>query len=149
MNEGEKVVGLLFPAHEQPPRAVAPAVGAFDDPASRFPAAARPIFAPAAQMELVAKSGGQPAGQRIVVALVEAKPVVPKAGARPREFNSRQCFAEQLVIVEIGSRDDDGERDPGGVGGQAQLGAALASVGRIGPGFFPLPREPWSCSHRY
>lgn len=148
MDKGEIVVGFLFPAHEKAASAMAPAVRALDDPAAWPPAPRGTIFAAATQMEAVTEGRSQPAGDAIVVALVETKAVSAPRRA-PRLLGLDQSRTEELVIIAVGARHDDGERDPAGVGGQAQLGAAFAAVGRIGPGFFPHPKGPWSCSHRY
>src|SRR5207253_5737375 len=34
-----------------------------------------------------------------------------------------------------------------GIGQNTAFGAFFGAIGGIGPGFFPLPREPWSSRH--
>ena len=151
MDEGEEVGSLLFPAYEKSAGAVHPAVRTLDNPSTRFPAVGslRDVFPAAAQVQFITVELGQIDSDGIVVSLVQAQAMVTRTVCGTRPLCIGESFIEQLVIIAVGACHDDGERDPGRVGGQTDLGSALAPVGGIGAGFFPRPRAPWSCIHRH
>lgn len=136
-------VGFLFPTHQETAEAVEPAEGALDHPAAGAPtwSGLGAILAPAAQVQLVMTFVGLRSNRFKVVTLVQTQPDWFGVVCRGSKLFKR--VGQKQVVVAIGARDHHRQRHARSLHRQADLRARLAPVGRIGPGFFPLPREPW------
>jgi len=140
VDEGEVVLRLLLPPDEQLPAAVEPGGGSFDDPASRSrPTSTLPAFlAASADVGHVAAPSDRVFGIGVVVALIEAEMLLG-VGRRAHDARIKQ-FADRLLVRPVRRSEGNGQGDAGGVGEMMPLGAALGTVGGIGPGFFTAQR---------
>ncbi len=158
MQHGQVGVLAFFPAHQQPSKSVEPAVGALHNPARSAPCvSAQPILlsALASTRPLSARQAGLPEHQARTVPCILGVVAQVHAQARarlafPRLFDGqvRQCLSHQRHIVPVGRRCHDRQRQARAIGQQTVLGTALSSVARLGVGFSPRPKAPWSSCHR-
>jgi hypothetical protein len=145
VQEGHVVLHLLLPTHQHPPRPVQPAVRPLHHPPSR-PAALRVglaslLAAGRRDVDLVAPTRRLLPARVVVVPTVHAE-VLPGLLGRLRSRHERRIEGgrQQHLVVAVGSRSHDRERDPTAVGPQAALGPTLAAISRVGPG----RGAPWS-----
>ena len=136
------VFELLAPAGEEAAEAVEPGVGAFDHPA----AGAEPSVA--FELFLLFAARADVAGEReldqqlvdggVVVALVEAEPLLARIGVRPFDQDAFEGGAEEFEVVDVRAVDLEPDRDA----------AAFAEDGAFRPllalsvGFGPVPSPP-------
>src|SRR6476620_200765 len=62
-------------------------------------------------------------------------------------WNALKGGSSEFHVVAVGPVDDQAHGHALRFGQQTALGSTLGAVGWIGPGFFPLPRAPWSLLH--
>ena len=150
MQHGFVVVCLLFPADQQTPETIEPRVASLDDPSSRalpgvvsqvdgFLTARPNVRGVAAALEELASVG-------VVVPLVSAEMLPATPGLRTETAHGvtiKRAGDESLVMC-VGSGDRQGQRNAASIRKKGTLRAELASVRRIGPGFFPLRAVPSS-----
>lgn len=96
-------------------------------------------------MRSIAQLNGELLNLRIVISLVQAQPLRPhcKQG-RPVNFQRFQRRPCQLHVMAVSTVNDNCQWNAVCVRQQAALDAAFAAIRRVGAGFFPHPREPWS-----
>ena len=141
------VVRLLLPPDQQAPKAIDPRVAALDDPPSRSLATTRSeffgLFAPRFDVQRVGPAAQEFSSIPVVVSFVAAEVLLPATRLRPgpahgevleREFNER-------LVMRVCSRDGHRQRNAVSIRKKGTLGAALASVRRVGTDFFPRPAE--------
>lgn len=136
----------FLPTDEDRAKAIHPAVGTLDDPATS-PEAGSPLdrfgFL-AARTNVCGQAELDREGTYlvVVVALVEAPSLRSALGwLRPIDQNSLDRVARHLEVVAVGAVDGNADRNPVGLGQHAALGTTLGSVGWIGSGFFPRREE--------
>src|SRR5207244_6583639 len=159
MDEAQVILDFLFPPHQQAACAVGPGVSRFDDPAAGAMAGAttESLFVAAANVRLVAAAPRD--GQRRLpeVTRVEAQMVRgAAAGARPRHRNRTQRGLQKFLVVRVGTRDGNAQRNAAPVRKHRTLHAKLTAIGRVFAGFFPRPeatssspRPPLATAKRY
>ena len=134
LQQGQKIGGGLFIAHQQLAEAVEPRVRAFDYPATRalpLPTSAG-FFSALSHMRCVTAllhglRGGTPR-----IALVRTQVLPPSAaGLGAHDHNAVQSGRQQFDIMPVGPADDKGQRDASTVHQQAAL-AAFFSPDRWG-----------------
>ena len=83
------------------------------------------------------------------VPFVQAQ-VMPPISFRMRaaDRNAVQRFLRESHVMHIGTRDHNAQWNAAAIGQHRPLGAQLASIRGVFPGFFPLPAELWSSCHR-
>ena len=119
MNEGQIIVGFLFPAHQQSSRAVGPTVRAFDDPATRALTALRlpAFFAASLNMRRVAPAARDDQSGLAFVACIEAKMLSALSrGARASNGYASESRCEKFLIVDIRACDRDCQRHASTIG---------------------------------
>lgn len=147
------VIRLLLPPDQQAPKAVDPRVAALDDPPPRSLATIRPkllvLVAPRLDVQRVVPATQEPSRIRVVVAFVAAEVLFPAACMRPGPAYGKalQRELDERLVMRVGPRDDDRQRNASSIRKKGTLGAALASVRRVGADFFPRPAEPSSSHH--
>ncbi len=152
MDHGNVVLGFFLPAHQDAPKSVRPTMRSLDDPPPGSETAA-----PSDQNRFLATTPnvgsepvltGQTANLLIVISFIETQ-VLPSLRPRARLLhrNALKGFTSQLEVVHIRGCDSQAYRQTRRLDQDASLGAGLGSVRRVGPGFSPHPRGPWS-SHR-
>jgi hypothetical protein len=138
MDEREIVLREHLPADAESAKVVVPAVGAFDDPATRSAGLAAPLLlASSTKVQADAATRDLARGVVVVVSFVEAE--IPRASraARCMEGNSVECLRGDPLVVDVGAgqRDSDGHAAP--VGEDVALRAKLSTICRIGSGEAP------------
>jgi hypothetical protein len=127
-----------LPANAESAEVVVPAVGAFDDPATRPTSltASRFLTAPTKVEPNAAASDG---ARRVVVvvAFVEAKITWPTRTPRRPERHGVERFAGQPLVVDVGASQRDCDRDAAAVGEDVAFRAKLSTICRIGAGKAP------------
>lgn len=146
------VCRLLFPADENPPEAVYPRCNTLDHPSSRAAAtsAFRRLFL-AARLDVgtIAASASFMSKRGRVIPLVAAKMLrTTRRWARSANGKVIERGAKEPLVMRIRAGDCYTQRHASTIGQHRPLDAQLAPIGRIFPGFFPRPREPWWSSHR-
>ena len=142
------VIRLLLPPDQQAPKAVDPRVAALDDPPPRSLATIRPkllvLVAPRLDVQRVVPATQEPSRIRVVVAFVAAEVLFPAACMRPGPAYGKalQRELDERLVMRVGPRDDDRQRNASSIRKKGTLGAALASVRRVGAESFPRPAEP-------
>ena len=121
LEESQVVVGLLFPAHEQPTEAIEPGMGDFDDPAAWLMAGGvawgreRVRGAPPARdvREEVLVQGRLPTGWVVVAPVQHQVPIGRREGVlRVRSQGSIEQLRQFLHIRAIGPGDHQADRHP-------------------------------------
>ena len=126
------VLGFLRPADEEAAEAVEldhPAAGAeagFALERSRF-------FTARADVGAEAERVGEFVDLGVVVALVQAKPMGPLGGVRPVDHDLFECRAEELEVVDVGTRDLEPDRDAAAFAEERALRPLLALSVGLGP----------------
>jgi serine/threonine protein kinase len=148
MDEGEVIVGLLFPADEESSRAVGPRMVALNDPtASAGVASMRPlrVLAFAGDVHDVTASLCRLTNGLRVVPFVGTE-MLPTTPGRPRSTDRKalQRVADERLVMPVGSVDRHSQRDAATVRQHRAFHTELAPIGRVLPRFFPRPTEPSS-----
>src|SRR6267142_1837477 len=146
VEHGQVIVALLLPANEQASKSVEPRMRALDHPAPGSVAGNLlswlALDSAGRNVRGVSPEIHQVANVRVVVALVHAQVLL--GPRRPRGHQVVEGSADQFLVMPIGAVDRQRQGHAGAVGERGTLGAALAPVGRVFPGFFPRPAGPWS-----
>jgi len=152
MDHGNVVLGFLLPAHQDAPKSVRPTMRSLYDPPPGPETAAPPdqsrLFATTTNVRSEPVLTSQTANLIVIISFIKTQ-VLPSSRARTRLFhrNALKRFASQLEVVHIRARDGQPHRQARRLDQDAALGAGLGSIRRVGAGFSPHPRGPWS-SHR-
>lgn len=158
MEHGEVGVGAFLPADEDASEAIQPGVRPFDDPAAGAEAGLTfdrlCLVAAAADVRGERELGAQVADFAVVVGGVEAKPLRPlPCRLWPLDRDRLDRVAGELVVVQVGARRRDPERDALALGEQRSLRPFLALSVGFGPVFSPpsgaLPIAPSIASHSH
>ena len=110
--EHREVVGRdALPAHQQPPEAVVPTVGALDDPAPGFPPHASEERGLAASSDVRDDSPTAHGGFRIgvVIALVQAQMLRASWATRGAEDDRVEHVGHHPLVVHVGAGDEHGQ----------------------------------------
>ncbi len=154
MQQGEIVLRLLIPPHQNAPEPVHPAMTAFNDPPSCPLARLRlellgrrtPRFDMRGEAELFQNL----AHFVVVVPFVQSQPLRRFFGCVwPLHSDALDGGPHQLHIMPVGAINRQSNRHPMPLRQQAALDPAFAAIGGIAPGFFPRPVAPWSSPHPY
>ena len=137
------VCEFLAPAGEEAAEAVEPGVGAFDHPAARSEAGLvfelLLLFAAGADMTGECELDQQLVDGGVVVALVEAKPLLAAAfGVRAGDQDAFEGGAEELEVVDVRAVDLEPERDATAFANDGAFRPLLA----LSVGFGPVPSPP-------
>jgi len=152
MDDGNVVLGFLLPAHQDAPKSVRPTMRSLYDPPPGPETAAPPhqsrLFATTPNVRSEPVLTSQTANLIVIIPFIKTQ-VLPSSRARTGLFhgNALKGFTSQLEVVHIRARDGQPHRQARRLDQDAALGAGLGSIRRVGAGFFPHPRGPWS-SHR-
>src|SRR5947209_5706643 len=65
-------------------------------------------------------------------------------GARSVNGNGIERFSQQFLIMHIRAIHGGSQRNAASIDEDRALDAQLGAIGRVFPGFFPLPAAPWS-----
>src|SRR6266850_5940509 len=139
MNHREIVLGLAFPTHQQSTEAIVPAVGAFDDPASRLAPHApeqRRLSASADVRDDAPLANGR-FGIEVIVALVQAQMPEATRATRSAQDDGVEHVGHQPFVVDVGPGDHGRHRHPASVRENVSLHAEFAAVRRIAAGVAP------------
>ena len=151
MKHSHIVLSFLIPSNQNAPEAIEPTMCALDYPATSFGTCfglELRLLTPMANRGSELEFLSQFSNLGIVIALIQTQALrVLGRRAGPVHVNILQGLACQLAVVTVGFGDGHGQRDALRIGEQAALGAAFGPICRVWPGFFPLPREPWSSRH--
>jgi hypothetical protein len=116
---------------------------------SRVPAFFLHFVAARLDVPLVVTTLQPSAEVRCIVCLVGAQMLGPsRRWLRPMDRHVVHGRQGQLQIVLVRRPDCQAQNDAAAIGEHRPLHSQLASIGRIGPGFFPLPVVLWSSSCR-
>ena len=139
MDEREVVGGLAFVTNEQRAKAVVPAIGSFDDPATRSSANAahERRFSAASNMRDHATIADLAIGVREVVALVEAEILRATWPAWRAKHDSVEHRSGHPLVVDVRRGDLDGDRDAATVRQNVAFCAEFCAIGRIGARVVP------------
>ncbi len=149
VEHGQICISSNFPANKQSAKAIHPRVSALAHPSARLFSSASlqllDLFAPRTDVSSEVEFIRQVPDLVIVVAFVEAEIL----GSFWRRFGSAHWDAFERLprhfeVVPVGSIDGEANWNTTRFNQDASLGSQLGPVGRIGAGFFPHPREPWS-----
>jgi hypothetical protein len=153
MKHGLIVVGLLFPPDEETPKTIDPGMAPLDDPAPRSFARVRSeligLLAPRFDVRCVGPATQEFSCIRVVVTFVTAEVLLPATGlwARPAHCKALEREFDEGLVMRVRSCDRHGQRNAVSIRKKGTLGAALASVRRVGTDFFPRPAELSSWLH--
>jgi hypothetical protein len=136
LDEGEIVLGFALPADEKTAVSVVPAVGALDDPASRFSVntAEQRLLASPTDVGNDSTPTYLLLAVGIVVAFVEAQVLGAPWATRDHGI---QGLAHHPLIVNVRAGDRNRQRHAVGVGQDVALGAEPGTIGRVGAGEVP------------
>ena len=128
------MLGFSLPSYSQAAKVVVPAVGTFDDPASRFATNAtnKRRLAPAANVRLHTALTCLLLAIVVVVALVQADVLGTSWSARSVDRHRIECGAHHPLVVYVGTGQRDGEGNPAPVGQNMALGAEFSAISGIG-----------------
>ena len=146
MQEPHVIGGFLFPTNQQASRSVGPRVGSFHDPATCPTAAAlrnRRAFTLAGNVNGVLATTYCMSHRFRIISLVRAEMLLSSSrrlGTPHRDVLKR--FSDQLLVMYIGSGHGYSNGHTAPVCQHRSLDAQLAAIGRVFPGFFPLPVAP-------
>ena len=129
-----------FPPNSQRAEVVVPAVCSLDDPAAGLFAtdgAGERAFSSTANVWCNVTLPGLTLGLLIVVPFVEADVVWSPSTIAPTENDGVERLADHVLVVDVGPRQRDAERDPISVGQDVALGTELCAIRRVGSGEFP------------
>jgi hypothetical protein len=133
MDHREVVGGDSLPAHKQAAIPVVPTVRALDDPAPRLAADAadhgRLSTTPNVRDDAPRPNGRF--GVNVVVALVETEVSRPPWTARGLEHDSIERRANQPLVVNVGSRDQHGQRHSSSIGENVAFHAEFPAIRRV------------------
>jgi len=149
MDERKVILGFLLPPDKEPSAAVGPGMRTFDHPASRaFPFASRfLLFAAARGVEHVSAPSSEALDGLAVIALVQAEVLwTAKSAARAAERDSGESGLSEPLIVDVGTRDGNGQWYAPSIGENRSLDTELTAICRVFAGLFP-PRAALSSSH--
>jgi hypothetical protein len=135
----EVVVGDALPADEQPAESVVPAVGPFDDPASRFAAHApdhrRLAATTNVRGDASAANGFLAVG--VVVALVQAQMTWAKGAEHAAKDDGVEHLGHQPLVVYVRPGDRDAQRNTTAVRENVPFHAEFPPVRRVRPRVAP------------
>ena len=135
VNEGQVVSADGFPADAKSAEVVVPAIRAFDDPATRATAnaAEQRRLATTTDVRTDSPSTNFALGVGVVVALVETEVARTSYPASGVQRNRIERGRGHPLVVNVGARQRDGDRDATPVGEHVTFGTKFAAVGRIWP----------------
>lgn len=146
------VFGLLFPADENPPKAVHPRGDTLDDPAAGAPTAVTfrdLLLAARLDVRSVATPFGFAADGVRIEAFVAAEMLSPmRSGTRATDRDAVERRVKEPLVMRIGAGNGQADGHPSAIGQHRPLDAQFASIRGVLPGFFPRPREPWWSNRR-
>lgn len=139
MNEGAVVQGLTFPADAKSAEVVVPAVRPLDDPSTRptADAADQRLLSAATNVRDDATCSGFVFGVSVVVPFVEAQVHRPARTSRRTDEDGVERGAHHPFVVDVRSRQGDGERDTSAVSQNVAFAAKFCAIGRIRAGELP------------
>jgi hypothetical protein len=140
------VFRFLFPADENPPKAIHPRGNTLNDPAAGTPPATfRDLFL-AARLDVgsVATPLGFAADGVRIEPFVAAEMLASMRGwTRAANRNAIERRAKESLVMRVGAGNRQADGHPSAIGQHRTLDAQLSSIRGVFPGFFPRPREPW------
>ena len=149
MEHGDIVLGLLGPTDEDSTEPVHPTMSPFHHPSPRFPTCL-PLhlfrfFPFRRNMRREVKLLGEFLDLIVGISFIETQILLfVRAGRGSFDRDALQSFFDHFHVGAVGSVHGHTQRDAVAFDQQAAFGALLGPIGRIGPGFFPLPAAPWS-----
>src|SRR5580692_5992935 len=152
MDKRKVILRFLFPPHEQAAAAVGPRVRAFNNPPSRsLPFSSRLfLFTATRHVEYVSAPLSEALDGLAIIALVQAKVLgTPRSAARTSERYAGQSGFGEPLIVDIGTRDGDGQRYTATVSENRSLDPELTAIGGVFAGLFPPRAALWSSRRPY
>src|SRR5262249_4066852 len=126
--------------NSQPAEVVVPAIGAFNDPPSRFLSANGPGqrgLPPTSYVGRDVPFACFPLRLCVVVSLIEADVVGSATTTSLGNHDSIERLASHGHVMDVGTGQRHAERDAVSVGEHMALGTEFRTIGRIGPGEFP------------
>ena len=153
MEESLIIFRFLFPTDENSPKAIHPGVEPLDDPtpgAAAVDALGGLFVAAGLDVRSVATTARFPTNNVRIESFIATKMLwAARSRTRAANRNTVESGTEEFLIVPIRTIDGQAQGDAAAVAQHRPLNAQLAPIGRVWPGFFPRPREPWWSSHRY
>ena len=139
MHESEMLGGLPFPTDEEPAESIMPTVGALDHPAPglAIDSADQRRLATTTDVGDDAPLAYGPVDIGIVITFVQTEMARATWSARPLEHDGIEHRRGEPLVMPIGGRDQDRERDPAPVCAEMALRAPFAAVGPIRPRVSP------------
>lgn len=149
MKQSQIVHRFFLPADQNPPEAIHPAMSAFHHPSPGFESCAAldglSLFSASADMRRISKLVYQVPHVIVIITFVQAQTMWRTLRRLwSWNWNAFQSFFHHPHVVAVGSINSQTDGNAGGFTQQASLHAALGSVCRIWPGFFPRPAGLWS-----
>lgn len=135
LHEGEIVEAFRLPTDEQAAKAVVPAVGALDDPTSRFAAetAEHLLLSAAADVWHDTAIADSSFAVGVVVALVEAEILGALYATANAKWHRVQGRCQAPLVVNVRAGDLNGDRNASSIGQNVALDPELGAVGRVRP----------------
>ena len=135
----EVVTGFAFPADQKGTVTIVPAVGSFDDPATRFaPNAAKERGLTAAADVRDNASGARFGfGLAVVVAFVETQVHGAANPTTASQWDGVERFSNHPLVVNVGASDLNSQGNTTRIGQHMALDASLGAVRRVGTGQVP------------
>ena len=139
MDEREVVGGFALVTNEQRAKAVVPAIGSFDDPATGLSTNGthERRFSAASNVRDYATIADLALGVRVVVAFVEAEILRATWPAWRAKHDSVEHRSGHPLVVDVRRGDLDGDRDAAPVRQNVAFCAEFCTIGRIGARVVP------------